>query len=178
MGRLVTRAIERFIGMVETVAGLILAAVTVLIVVSAVGRYLFASPIPDSFDISRLLVGAAIMWGFASLGYRGSHIKVEILAETLPPAARRLVNAFAWTVLLFFVILLAWKMFERVESAYASGEATFDLRIVTWPLMALIWAGAAASVVTVAARLFLVVTGRGELEASERIDADEAERRA
>jgi TRAP-type C4-dicarboxylate transport system permease small subunit len=171
----VTRALQRFVDAVETVAGLILAAVTVLVVVSAVGRYLFASPIPDAFDVSRLLVGAAIMWGFASLGFRGSHIKVEILAEALPPAARRVVDSLAWSLLLFFAILLAWKMLERVQSAHASGEATFDLRIVTWPLMALIWGGAAASVVTILARLVLVVTGRGGLEASERVEADEAD---
>lgn len=171
------RTLERFTHAVETVAGLILAAVTLLVVVSAVGRYLFASPIPDAFDVSRLLVGAAIMWGFASLGYRGTHIKVDILAEVLPPAARRWVDALAWAVLLFFVILLAWKMLGRVESAWRSGEATFDLRIVTWPLMALIWGGAAASVLTVTARLVLIVSGRGGLEHTERVEAEEAERR-
>lgn len=173
-----TRTLETFSRWVETVAGLILAAVTILVVVSAVGRYLFASPIPDSFDLSQFLIGAAIMWGFASLGYRGSHIKVDILAEALPPAARRVVDAFAWSVLLFFVILLAWKMLGRVESAYRSGETTFDLRILTWPLLALIWGGAAASIFTVAARLFLIVTGRGGLEHNERIEMEEAERKA
>jgi len=174
----VSRALEAFTRWVETVAGLILAAVTVLVVVSAVGRYLFASPIPDSFDISQLLIGAAIMWGFASLGFRGTHIKVDILADALPPALRRAVDAFAWSVVLFFVVLLAWKMLGRVEGAWRSGETTFDLQIVTWPLLALVWGGAAASVFTVAARLVLIVTGRGGLEHTERAEADEAERRA
>jgi TRAP-type C4-dicarboxylate transport system permease small subunit len=156
--------LQRFCTTTEAIAGLILALVTILVVASAVGRYLFAAPIPDAFDLSRLLIGAAVTWGFAALGYRGSHITVDIVAEALPPRGRRIMEALAWTLVLVFVILLAWKMLSRVTSAYASNEQTFDLRIVVWPLMALIWAGAAASVVTVGARLVLLVTGRGGLD--------------
>ena len=161
------RALERFCQVVEVVAGLLLGAVTILIVVSAIGRYLFAWPVPDAFDISRLLIGACIMWGFASVGYRGGHIKVDLFAEMMTPRLRRVVDVFAWTTLLFFVVLLTWKMFDRVESAMRSHEATFDLRISVWPLMGVIWAGTAATVVTVLMRLYLIATGRGELEHSE-----------
>lgn len=147
---------------IEKIAAILLAAITVLIAVSAVGRYVFAAPLPDSFDIARLLLGAAVMWGFASLGYRGSHIEVTLFTDLLPPRARRAVELFAWAVVLAFVALLAWKMLARVESAARSGEATFDLRLPVWPLMALIWAGAAAAVVTVLARLALIWTGRHE----------------
>ena len=59
---------------VERVAAIMLGGVTVLITISAVGRYLLGFPVPDSFDLSRLLLAVAIMWGFASLGFRGSHI--------------------------------------------------------------------------------------------------------
>ncbi len=171
------RFLERFCEGVEAIAGILLALVTVLIVVSAIGRYLFAFPVPDSFDLSRLLIGAAVMWGFAALGYRGTHIKVEILATALPAPARRVMDAVAWTIVLVFVVLLAWKMLGRVTSAYASGESTFDLRIVVWPLIGLIWAGTAASVLTVAARLALIITGRGTLDDPEiGFAGDEASR--
>ena len=159
--------LERFCKVVEAVAGLLLLACTILIVASATGRYLFTWPIPDAFDISRLLIGACIMWGFASVGYRGGHIKVDLFAELMSPRVRRIVDVFAWAMLLFFVTLLTWKMFERVESAMRSNEATFDLRISVWPLMALIWARTAVTIITVLVRLYLVATGRGELEHSE-----------
>ncbi len=90
-----------------------LGLITVLVVVSAAGRYLFAWPIPDAFDLSRLLLGAAIMWGFATVGYRGTHIKVDFVAEMLGPRTRRVIDPFAWTVLLFFTCLLTWKLFQR-----------------------------------------------------------------
>src|SRR5690606_2874433 len=98
--------LERFCKVIEIVAGLLLLAVTILIVASTIGRYLFTWPIPDAFDFSRLMIAACIMWGFASVGYRGGHIKVDLFVEMMPPRVRRYVDIFAWGVLLFFVVLL------------------------------------------------------------------------
>ncbi|MCO6381204.1 TRAP transporter small permease [Oceanicola sp. 502str15] len=163
--RKLQRALERFSHWVETVAGLMMGAITLLVVVSAVTRYLFAWPLPDAFDLSRYLLGAAIMWGFACVGFRGSHIKVDLLAEALPAPIRRWVDAFAWAVLLFFTVLLAWKLLGRVTSAAGSGEATMDLRLPAWPLMALIWAGVAVAILTITARLLIILFGNGSLDA-------------
>lgn len=165
------RLLGKFCEIVEVIAGLLLGAVTILIVASSVGRYAFAWPIPDSFDLSRLLIGACIMWGFASVGYRGGHIKVDLFAEMMSPRVRRWVDIFAWATLLFFVVLLTWKMFERVQSAMRSNEATFDLRLPVWPLLALIWVGTAVTIVTVLVRLYLIATGRGGLEHAESTEA-------
>lgn len=162
--------LERISQGIEIVAGIIMGLVTLLVVASAVGRYLFAYPLPDAFDMSRLLLGAAIMWGFASVGYRGSHIKVDIIAEHLPSRPRRWVDAFAWTVLLLFAILLTWKMFGRVSSAAMSNESTMDLRLPAWPMMGLIWLGVAVSLPAILARLILIVTGSGSLDHYESIE--------
>ncbi|MBF9030937.1 TRAP transporter small permease subunit [Rhodobacterales bacterium HKCCE3408] len=171
------RILERVSHSIEAVAGAIMGLVTVLVVASAVGRYLFAYPLPDAFDLSRLLLGAAIMWGFASVGYRGSHIKVDIVAEILPNGIRRWVDAFAWTILLIFAVLLVWKMFGRVSSAAASNESTMDLRMPAWPLMGLIWLGVVVSLPAILARLLLIVTGQGSLDHFEDIDGPEDEPR-
>lgn len=158
------RIIRKFCNGVEKVAGVLIACVTLLIVASAIGRYVFASPVPDAFDISRLLLGACIMWGFAVVGYRGGHISVDLFTLGLPDGARRWIEVFAWTVLLFFVMLLAWKMQARVGNAMRGNEATFDLRLPVWPLLGLIWLGAVASIGTVCARIFMLATGRADIE--------------
>lgn len=161
------RFVEAFCRSVDKVAGLLLALVTILIVASAIGRYLLAAPIPDAFDLSRFLIGACIMWGFASIGYRGGHINVDLFVEMMPRRWRRRVDVFAWSILLVFVVLLSWKMAERVASAYASNEATFDLQLPAWPFLGLIWLGAVASIGTVSVTIFLLATGRGSIEHSE-----------
>ena len=119
------------------------------------------------------LVMVAIMWGFASVGYRGSHIKVDLFVEMMPTRLRRFVDMLAWSVLLLFTILLSWKMYDRVASAYRSGEATFDLRLPAWPFLALICAGAAVSIVTVLARIVIIAAGRGSLDHFDSADAGE-----
>ena len=169
------RVLERFTLGIEKVAGILLGAVTLLIVVSALGRYVFALPVPDAFDVSRYLIGAAIMWGFASVGYRGSHIKVDLFVEMMPARWRRICDLFAWIVLGAFTILLFWKMSGRVTSAYFSGEATFDLRLPAWPMLALIAAGVGVSIVTIAARILLIAQGRGGLDAFESVETSSDE---
>ncbi|WP_232830525.1 TRAP transporter small permease [Oceanicella sp. SM1341] len=166
----IARFLDTLSRMIEVLAGLMLAALTVVIVASAIGRYGFATPIPDAFDYSRLLIGAAITWGFASVGFRGSHIKVDLFALMLSPKARRWVDVFAWCVLLLFTVLLCWKMFGRVETTMVNGEGTSDLRMPVWPVMLLIWAGVAAAILTTTAKIVLMAMGYGSLEEHESID--------
>ncbi|MFD2855987.1 hypothetical protein ACFSZS_16095 [Seohaeicola zhoushanensis] len=59
-----SRATRGVILLIERIAGIMLGVVTVLIVISAIGRYIFASPVPDTFDVSRLALGVAIAWGW------------------------------------------------------------------------------------------------------------------
>lgn len=162
--------VERIILWIERIAAVTLGLVTVLIVVSSVGRYGFAKPVPDVFDLSRLILGVAIIWGFASLGYRGAHIKVDLFASVMGNRARQAMNAFAWAVLLLFTCLLTWKILERVLGAYASNDSTFELRLPHWPFFAALWLGLVAALFTTAVRLYRVIAkghDLDEFEASE-----------
>lgn len=169
-----SRALDLFCRLVETVAGLLLGAVALLVVVSTLGRYLLAWPVPDSFDLSRLLLGACLAWGFAVIGLRGGHIQVDILAELAGPRLRRAIDALAWALLWLLAALIAWKMFGRVTSALASGETTFDLRLPLWPFLGLIWAGVAVSLVTIGIKVVAIVTGRATVLSADGIELDEA----
>jgi TRAP-type C4-dicarboxylate transport system permease small subunit len=156
--------LDRLATLIERIAGLFLAVITVLVFASALGRYAFAAPIPDAFDIARLMLGVAMLWGFASVGYRGAHIKVDLVAELLPVRVRLWLDVLASLVLLLFTLLLAWMLLGRVASAYASNEATFDLRLPVWPWLALIWLGVIASVLTISTRIVLVLVGAAPAE--------------
>ncbi|MFP4274390.1 MAG: TRAP transporter small permease, partial [Paracoccaceae bacterium] len=127
-------------------------------------------PIPDAFDLSRLMLGVAIAWGLASLGFHGSHIKVDLVAQALPTALRRVLNAVAWLVLLGFTAMLVWKIGERLQSALASGDATMDLRLPHWIFFLGIWLGLVAALFTTGVRLWLIVTRGRDLVEYESID--------
>jgi C4-dicarboxylate transporter, DctQ subunit len=153
------RRLDRLSTLVEKIAGLCLAAITVLVFASAIGRYAFATPIPDAFDVARLMMGVAMLWGFASVGYRGAHIQVDLVAELLPERVRPWLDVVAQLTLLLFTVLLAWMLLGRVESAFASNESTFDLRLPVWPWLAAIWLGVVASVFTIVSRIVLTLLG-------------------
>jgi len=155
---------------IERIAGVLLGIATLLIVFSAIGRYGFARPLPDAFDLSRLILGVAIAWGLASLGYHGTHIKVDLLAHSLPGPLRRAMNTFAWSVLLIFTGLLAWKIGERVLDAYSGGDVTMDLRLPHWPFFTTIWLGIAAALFTTAIRVWLIAARGQGLEEFDAID--------
>jgi TRAP-type C4-dicarboxylate transport system permease small subunit len=165
-----TGPVDRAIRIIERIAGILLAIATLLIVVSATGRYGFARPLPDAFDLSRLILGVAIAWGIASLGYHGTHIKVDLLAQVLPKTLRRAMNAFAWAVLLIFTALLAWKIGERTLAAFSGGDVTMDLRLPHWPFFLIIWIGIVAALFTTIIRLWLIVVRGRDLGEFDAID--------
>jgi len=155
---------------IERIAGVILGLVTVLIVVSAIGRYIFATPVPDAFDLSRLILGVAIAWGLASLGFHGTHIKVDLLAQGVRPELRRMMNLFAWLVLLASTALLTFKIWERVYAAMIGGDVTMELRLPHWPFFLAIWLGLAAALYTTIVRLLLIAKQGSDLGEYDGID--------
>lgn len=161
------RAINRFIRAIEVIAGLLLGGVMLLIVASTFGRYGFAAPIPDSFDISRLLIGACLFWGFAVVGLRGGHIQVDLLADAVGPRLRRIIDSFAWLLLFLFVCLLVWKVLGGTMSAMRSNQLTYDLRLPIWPFYGLIWLGMLASLFTVGIKIWRIATGTETLASAE-----------
>lgn len=165
-----SRATRGVILLIERIAGIMLGVVTVLIVISAIGRYIFASPVPDTFDVSRLVLGVAIAWGLASLGYHGTHIKVDLLAHALPRRLRTAMNTFAWAVLFGFTLLLVWKIWERVQAAMSGGDATMELRLAHWPFFLGIWLGLVAALLTTAIRLWMIAGQGRDLGEYDGID--------
>ncbi|PWE29808.1 TRAP transporter small permease [Pararhodobacter marinus] len=171
-----TRFLDIFCRVTEWVAAILLVGVTALVVVSTLGRYLFATPVPDSFDISRLVLGACLAWGFAVIGLKGGHIQVDLVAESVGPRLRRAIDALAWAALLVLAVLLTWKIWGRILSAQGSGETTFDLRLPLWPFLALIWGGLAASCVTIAIKLIRIIAGVDMVASADNQELDEAKR--
>lgn len=163
----------RTVNLVEQVAAILLGLVTVLIFISVLGRYIFARPIPDSFDLSRLMLAVAVIWGFASIGFRGSHIKVDLLAQALPPHVRKWFDAIAWTILLIFTAGVLWKISGRVLSQWPRGETTMDLRLPHWPFLIAIILGLAMALITTAARIWRLVFLDEGLEPHENTPDDE-----
>jgi TRAP-type C4-dicarboxylate transport system permease small subunit len=158
----VERLIQVVVGVTERAAGFFLAAIVALTFTSIMLRAFFNTTIPDWFDLSRLFLGIAIFWGIASTSYRDEHIQVDFLWESVGPRAKWLIDLFATTVLLAFLVAFSWMLVLKVNSGFRSGEATFDVRIQIWPFHMVAALGIFLATVLVAIRLVRICRGRGD----------------
>ena len=160
-------AVERFIALIELTAAGFLAVVTALTFVSVILRYFFSWAIPDSYDLTRLLLGILIFWGMAVASYRGDHISVDLLWGVAPPWAKRAIDAFSSLVTLVGLGAFTWMFALKVIGTRADNVETFDLRQPVWIYYFIAWIGLASAVLLLVVRTARLVV-RGEALGGER----------
>jgi TRAP-type C4-dicarboxylate transport system permease small subunit len=144
---------DKFVAIVEKIAGSFLLAIALLTFGSVLLRYVFATQIPDWFDFSKLLQGIAIFWGIACICFRNEHIMVDLLWEKSNDNRKRYIDLAATGVLLIFLFLMAWMLGAKVLQSVQSTQATSDLRIPIGPFHVAAWLGVVAAVITTVMRL-------------------------
>jgi TRAP-type C4-dicarboxylate transport system permease small subunit len=145
--------VDKFVAIVEKIAGSFLLAIAILTFGSVFLRYVFSTQIPDWFDFSKLLQGIAIFWGIACICFRNEHIMVDLLWEKSNDERKRYIDLAATTVLLIFLLLMAWMLGAKVWQSVQSTQATSDLRIPIGPFHVAAWLGVVAAVITTTMRL-------------------------
>lgn len=160
--------LDRVVDAIEVTAACFLAAVAALTFVSVFLRYLFTWAIPDTYDISRLLLAILIFWGMAGAGYRGEHITVDLLWGAFGPRMRRVLDVFSNLVTLFAMAAFTWMMWHKVIDTRADHVLTFDLRQPVWIYYLVAWLGLAASVALVALRVYRLALRPDLLQSSEK----------
>jgi TRAP-type C4-dicarboxylate transport system permease small subunit len=171
------KAVQRLVAYTETAAGIFLAAVTVLVFTNVMlrgastglGDFLnwvsgrddlkFVLTIPEWYHLSCLALGVCVFWGIAATSYRNDHIKVDILWDWASPRAKRLIDIFATGSLFIFLLVFTYMLGVKVMSGYASGEATYDLRLKLWPFHLVMALGILFATLLIAVRLFRLVRG-------------------
>jgi TRAP-type C4-dicarboxylate transport system permease small subunit len=181
------KAVQRLVAYTEMAAGIFLAAVTVLVFVNVMlrggstglGDFLnwvsgredlkFVLTIPEWYHLSCLALGVCVFWGIAATSYRNDHIKVDILWDWVGPHGKRLIDIFATGALFIFLLVFAYMLGVKVMSGYASGEATYDLRLKLWPFHLVMALGILFATLLIAVRLFRLVRGE-HLEREHKIE--------
>jgi TRAP-type C4-dicarboxylate transport system permease small subunit len=142
---------------IERIAGVFLGLITTVIFVSALARYLFASPLPDSYALSSLVLGVAVLWGLASVTWRDEHIAVDLVWIVSGRRVRQFMDVLSQVLVLVFAGLFGWMLLTRVETGFQRGDQTVDLGLPVWPFHLMAWLGVAAALVLGLARLYLLL---------------------
>ncbi|MFN4100623.1 MAG: TRAP transporter small permease subunit [Pararhodobacter sp.] len=91
------------------------AAIALMMAYEVVARYGFGRPTIWAHEIAGLLAGAAFVIGGAVCMVEGSHIRVTLLTDRLPPAMRRLTEGFGLVAGLIFLTGLSLAMWAIVQ---------------------------------------------------------------
>lgn len=159
-GRLLRRATERFVLVIERIGGLCLGFVAVLTFCSVSLRYFFNFPIPDDFDFARLINGIVFLWGIAGASYYGAHIQVDLWWVAAGPRGKLTLDIIGTAVALGAIAVLTVMLGFKVEDSFLTAETTFGTGVEVWPFHVVAWLGVVMATLLLVIRLAsLVFTG-------------------
>jgi TRAP-type C4-dicarboxylate transport system permease small subunit len=128
----VGRALYRAATGVAVLGGLVLFALTLLTVISVVGRAAFSAPIPGDFELVELGMAVAI---FAFLPYcqivRGNVI-VDLFTTRASPQTRALLDGIGNLLFTAIAALLTWRVALGGLEIRSYHETTMVLQVPVW----------------------------------------------
>lgn len=111
----------------DTVCGLLMGAMTVIVFCAVVLRYAFNNPIGWSDELAKICFTWLVFLGGALGLKRGAHISIDALVQMLPGKLRKLVAAAADVLVL--VLLLVIVYYGALIAAMTAGVTTPSLGV-------------------------------------------------
>ncbi|MGE0098436.1 MAG: TRAP transporter small permease [Hydrogenophaga sp.] len=125
--------------------GLVLVALTLMIVASVSGRALIGvglGPVPGDFELVEVGTAIAVFFFLPWCYLRGGHATVDLLYMHMPAWARKTVVLASDFLMLGLWLLLTWKLWEGMLEKKEYLETTFILLMPIWWAYALCLVGA------------------------------------
>ena len=179
--------VERLARLFALMGGLVLSALIVLTCLSIVGRALNSllhgdalqslapglanallatglGPVNGDFELVEAGMAFAIFAFLPLCQLNGAHASVDIFTQKLPLRANRVLRMVIECVFAATLVLIAWQLFEGMESKRQTGQTSFLLQYPVWWAYAFSLSGAvvaaAVSVYLAAMRSVEALTGR------------------
>jgi TRAP-type C4-dicarboxylate transport system permease small subunit len=126
------RALHRAATTVALMGGAILFALTLLTVISVVGRVMFSAPIPGDFELVEVGMAVAI---FAFLPYCQivhGNVIVDLFTARATPRTQALLDAAGNLIYTAIAALLTWRVALGALEIRGYNETTMVLRVPVW----------------------------------------------
>jgi len=146
----ISASVERLARLLAVLGGLVLLAVTALIVASITGRALSRQglgPVPGDFELVEALTAFAVFSFLPWCQLRRGHATVDVFTRMLPERANRLIDLVCEALMTAVVVLIAWRLGYGMADKLRYHETTFILQFPLWWSYAAAFAAAAAGVV-------------------------------
>lgn len=120
---------ERICIVSRNTAGALLAAMTAIVLLQVVFRYVLNDSLIWTEEVSKtMMVWAAFL--VAPWAYRhGANVGIDLLAEALPAKARRLLGMLLNALVLWIVAAFGWESLGLVERGFSIRAASLELPV-------------------------------------------------
>ena len=135
--------------------GIVLVAVTLMVVASVSGRALIdlgLGPVPGDFELVEVGIGVAIFYFLPWCYLRGGHATVDLMYMHMPRWFQKTIDLLSDTAMLLVWLLLTWKLWEGLLEKKEYMETTFILQMPLWWAYAFCMVGAVIGCLAYAAK--------------------------
>ncbi len=139
----------RFLTILESVVGTILAVIAVLVIYQVASRYLFGNPPSWTEEMARYLQVWLVLLAAPICLARGMHLSVDYLTPKLPAGPRFLVRTAVLALIALFSLVLTVYGFRLLHVAALQVSPALGISMI-WPYLAVPVSGALMSLVTLA----------------------------
>ncbi len=112
--------------------GLVLVAISLVAVVSILGRWLFSAPLPGDYELAQLAAAVSVATFLPYCQMRGGHVLVDFFTARSSPRVKGWLDFVGSLVLAAVAAVLAWRTTLGMVELRATGEMTMILSIPTW----------------------------------------------
>jgi len=117
--------------------GLVIVAMTLMSLVSIVGRAVLNKPLPGDYELVQLGCAVAVAAFLPFCQMRGGHVLVDFFTANARPAVRATLDTLGALLLAVAAAVLAWRLTAGALSLAAANDQTTILELPTWWAVAL-----------------------------------------
>lgn len=114
--------------------GFLMAALTVMTVISVFGRYLFSAPIPGDFELVTMGTAIAVFLFLPYCHLQRGNIVVDLFLSWAPRKVQVFFDGLSGLLLAAIAGGLAWRMFHGGLDMHRYTEVSYILALPVWPV--------------------------------------------
>ena len=131
-GNALTRVLMVLCRWLAAAGGVVLVLLSLMTVVSVIGRYLFAAPVHGDFEITEMGCAVAIALFLPYCQLVAGNVVVDFFTGAAPPRLKRLLDALGCLLIAAVAGVFAWRLALGGIDLHSFNDQTMVLGIPTW----------------------------------------------
>ena len=132
--RIINTVITKITGALDLVGGLVMAALMALIAINVVMR-IFNMPVPGVSEWIPFMLATSVGLTISYCAVQGGHIAMGFMVDRLPRVLRLIIEVIMQLVVIAFVCLTAWVLWQYGFSTMATNTVGMVTRIPIYPFV-------------------------------------------